>query len=244
MLDFDGTLSPIVANPNDAVLPPCTKKILQAAQKHFPVAIISGRSLQDIRKRVGIDGIVYAGSHGFEWQIDDQYCFHPIPQSSQMALAKVAHQLSRLAGSHPGLILDSRTACFAINYRFINPAQQKRFKTEAQTIVRPFIKSGTLRLMDNIYTFEITPCIEWTKGYWARLMFDSFNQSANSPKVPIYIGDSITDEDVFEMFGNGITIHIGKTMKSAARFYLHDCEETAEFLAFIVSRVTEGKRIS
>src|SRR5438128_10655596 len=65
-LDYDGTLTPIVSQPEQAVLMDSTRAILRTLAAKMPVAILSGRELKDVRKRVAIDGIVYAGSHGFE----------------------------------------------------------------------------------------------------------------------------------------------------------------------------------
>src|ERR1700746_3791428 len=65
-LDYDGTLSPIVSRPEQAVLSGSMPAVLRALVTKLPVAILSGRDLEDVRQRVGIDAIVYAGSHGFD----------------------------------------------------------------------------------------------------------------------------------------------------------------------------------
>ena len=65
-LDYDGTLTPIVGHPEDAWLPESMRQTLRSLASHLPVAILSGRDLDDVRGRVLVDGIVYAGSHGFD----------------------------------------------------------------------------------------------------------------------------------------------------------------------------------
>jgi trehalose 6-phosphate phosphatase len=66
-LDFDGVLAPIVERPDDAALPAETRAELERLVERYPlVAIVSGRDGEDVRARVGIDGIVYVGSHGLE----------------------------------------------------------------------------------------------------------------------------------------------------------------------------------
>src|SRR6267142_5502760 len=65
-LDYDGTLTPIVSHPEDAWLPDSMRQTLQSLAARVPVAILSGRDLDDVRGRVLVDGIVYAGSHGFD----------------------------------------------------------------------------------------------------------------------------------------------------------------------------------
>src|SRR5690242_10392430 len=65
-LDYDGTLTPIVSDPEKALLSDSMRQTLQELATHIAVAILSGRDLDDVRRRVGIDKIIYAGSHGFD----------------------------------------------------------------------------------------------------------------------------------------------------------------------------------
>ena len=68
LLDYDGTLSPIAPHPDLATIPPETKKILErlANMSDVFIAIISGRSVNNVKEMVGIEGITYAGNHGLE----------------------------------------------------------------------------------------------------------------------------------------------------------------------------------
>src|SRR5438132_9421855 len=70
-LDYDGTLTPIVRRPDEAVLPSATRDALARAAERSPVAILSGRDLADVRAMVGVEGITYAGSHGFDIALPD-----------------------------------------------------------------------------------------------------------------------------------------------------------------------------
>src|ERR1043166_9757376 len=65
-LDYDGTLTPIVNQPEDAWLSGSMRQGLKQRAARVPLAILSGRDLKDVRRRVGIDAIFYAGSHGFD----------------------------------------------------------------------------------------------------------------------------------------------------------------------------------
>src|SRR6478736_421584 len=65
-LDYDGTLAPIVSHPEDAWLSDSMRQPLRSLAARVPVAILSGRDLDDVRGREHVDGIVYAGSHGFD----------------------------------------------------------------------------------------------------------------------------------------------------------------------------------
>lgn len=65
-LDYDGTLTPIVNDPKQALLAPEMKELLKQLKEYFITGIISGRSLKKIENFIGIDGLFYAGSHGFD----------------------------------------------------------------------------------------------------------------------------------------------------------------------------------
>ena len=68
LLDYDGTLSPIAPHPDLAIIPPETKSVLErlANMPDVFVAIVSGRSVNNVKEMVGIEGITYAGNHGLE----------------------------------------------------------------------------------------------------------------------------------------------------------------------------------
>ena len=71
-LDFDGTLAPIVAQPADAAIDPRVPPLLAPLQGRLPVAIVSGRGLDDLGPRVPLPGLVLIGNHGNEWAEDGE----------------------------------------------------------------------------------------------------------------------------------------------------------------------------
>ncbi len=87
LLDYDGTLSPIASHPDLAVMPTETRKVLERLANHPDVfiAVISGRSVTNVKEMVGIDGITYAGNHGLEILHPDGTKFvHPMPAENQV----------------------------------------------------------------------------------------------------------------------------------------------------------------
>jgi len=96
LLDYDGTLSPIAPTPALATIPTETKKILERLSNHPDVfiAVISGRSVTDVKGMVGIEGITYAGNHGLEILHNDGSKFvHTMPDEHQENLASMLKQL-------------------------------------------------------------------------------------------------------------------------------------------------------
>ncbi|MEE9219877.1 MAG: trehalose-phosphatase, partial [Acidobacteriota bacterium] len=65
-LDYDGTLTPIVSRPELATLPAAMREVLKEVAARVPVAIVSGRDRRDVEALVGLEGLIYAGSHGFD----------------------------------------------------------------------------------------------------------------------------------------------------------------------------------
>uniref|UniRef100_A0A453PIY0 Trehalose 6-phosphate phosphatase n=1 Tax=Aegilops tauschii subsp. strangulata TaxID=200361 RepID=A0A453PIY0_AEGTS len=65
-LDYDGTLSPIVANPDAAYMSDAMREAVRDVAKHFPTAIVSGRCRDKVHNFVGLSELYYAGSHGMD----------------------------------------------------------------------------------------------------------------------------------------------------------------------------------
>src|SRR3989344_276845 len=108
MLDFDGTLTPIVTHPKNAVMLSKTRETIRRAAKKFPVAIISGRPLEDIKRLVGIPGITYAGEHGRTWQIGARRFQKPVPAALMRALKAARKELILVARKYPTLVREEK----------------------------------------------------------------------------------------------------------------------------------------
>ena len=101
--DFDGTLSEIVEDPDAARLVDGAADALTSLSAACPVAILSGRDLADVRERIGLPGLWYAGSHGFELTgPDGAHHENPEAAASIPVLAEAAAALGRPARPHSG----------------------------------------------------------------------------------------------------------------------------------------------
>ena len=217
MLDFDGVLSPIVKLPSEARMSSATRQALTACVKKMPVAIITGRTLPDIEKRVGLRDVIYAGSHGLEWKIDGRVHRKRIYQKTLSAFEVARRSLLRHAKLFPEMFVENKSYGLALGYRSLSTAQARRFRVGATDIVKKFDRTSRIRVIDNLYTFEIMPDSEWTKGDCARHIY---NTTAKGSALAIYIGDGLTDEDAFRVFAkSGITIRVGKSHTSFAQYY-------------------------
>lgn len=230
MLDFDGTLSPFSDHPADAALSPATRQAVRAAASMMPTAIISGRMLSDIKRRVGIHGIAYAGSHGREWEVRGKRHEAPVSRRAETALRAARAALQAIADGYPALIRERKAHSIAFCDRPLTPSERRAWRRKALRASKPFLGEH-LRLLDADHTIEIAAGPEWTKGECALLLWEKLGKN----RLPVYIGDSLTDEDAFRALTDGITIRIGRKKSSAARYVLRRRSDIDELLSALTS---------
>src|SRR5512136_1712995 len=107
LTDFDGTLSPIVGRPEEAVLPGDTRRVLETLAGHarVGVAVISGRALGDIKNRVGIQGITYAGNHGIEIEGPWIKFVYPPAEAMRPVMRHLRSTLSKVLAGFEGALV-------------------------------------------------------------------------------------------------------------------------------------------
>jgi len=235
-LDYDGTLTPIVEDPDQALLPQETRDVLEGLARRCPVAIISGRDLSDVRRRVGLDSIFYAGSHGFElagphhWHSEHQEGARLLPQLDEAE--QRLHQEIQI----PGARVERKRFAIAIHYRL---AREEDVPALAEVVARVRSQCPGLRQTVGKKIFELRPDIPWDKGQAVLWFLDQLG--LNAPEVvPFYIGDDVTDEDVFQALqdrGIGIVVRDGP-WATAARFALDGPGEVRRFLELLLAALT------
>src|SRR5215472_9053439 len=159
-LDYDGTLSPIVSRPEQAVLSDSMRAVLRALATKLPVAILSGRDLDDVRRRVGIDAIVYAGSHGFD--IAGPRGLHRQMGSEFLPNLDMAEkELHDVLGGIPGAFVERKRFSIAAHYRNVN----ENCLPEVQRLVdATAARHPELRRINGKKVYELLPNVDWDKG--------------------------------------------------------------------------------
>ncbi len=228
MLDFDGTLSPIVAHHRAASVSSRTRALLRNVAHRFPTAIISGRALSDVRKRVGLP-ISYVGSHGLESRVLGALKIHVrIPQTSERIFRQAQWALKGVVRKYPDVKVENKKLCYAIHYRSLSPVKARLFVAEALAVINAYVCPDGIRVLNDMYTFDIMPDLKRTKG---RAAYELSRVLRCTPSaIPIYIGDSSTDEDAFRALAGGITIRVGKSTTSAAQYYFKSRSGVDRFL--------------
>ena len=237
-LDYDGTLTPIVDRPEEACLDEGTKRALEAASQVCLVAIVSGRDLDDVRERVGIESLYYAGSHGFDIAgpgglrlQSPQAKFLPILERAERDLRRA---LERIEGAQ----VERKRFSLAAHYRNVPEGEVDRVEEAVSRLADTY---GPLRRSEGKKVFELQPKIDWHKGKAVLWLLDALG--LEGPEVlPLYIGDDTTDEDAFRSLADrGVTIRVEEDPRSTeARYRVANPEEVGVFLGKLISEVIEA----
>ncbi|MFO7659048.1 MAG: trehalose-phosphatase [Bacteroidales bacterium] len=229
-LDYDGTLSPIVKRPEDAILSKEMKNVLEQCAARFTVAIVSGRDMDDVKNLVGIENIIYAGSHGFRISgPDGLYMEHEKTEEILPQLDKIENELNNSLNGITGLLVDRKR--YAVGVHFRNTAEDqlpKIIKTVDDLLERfPEFKKGEGKKI-----VEIKPGVDWHKGKAINWIIEKSGLADNPDIMPIYIGDDVTDEDAFRTLSDkGIGILVGvHEQPTAAKYALKNVYQVRLFL--------------
>jgi len=229
-LDYDGTLSEIVSDPDAATLVDGAAKALENLAALCPVAILSGRDLADIRDRVGLPGIWYAGSHGFELiGPDGNHHQNGAAATAIPVLASAAAELRDKLTQIPGVLVEHKRFAVAVHYRNVAPERVGEVVASAHWGGQ---RHG-LRVTSGRKVVELRPDIDWDKGTALAWIRDRIPQTGRM--LPIFVGDDLTDEDAFDAIRfNGIGLIVrhdeDRDRPTAAQFVLKNTTEVSEFL--------------
>ncbi len=239
--DFDGTLAPLVPDPPAARLSLAVSRnlVLLLSLPQARTAIVSGRSLVDLSRRVPLRGLGLAGNHGLEIALPEKTWKHPVVQACARPLARLSLRLRQELHGLPGWYLESKGAGLAIHYRHAPPEAIPELFRRVEAVVGQTQEYSCLRLVKATWTLEIRPAVDWDKGRaveWILLTW----YGADWPLLvlPVFVGDEATDEDAFRFLGSrGITVmvdHQGcdQDRLTAAQFTLAGPEEMPRFLGW------------
>lgn len=230
LLDFDGTLAPIVARPEMAGMPKRTRRALDSLMvlSGVTVAVVSGRGLADVRERAAIPGIAYAGNHGMEIEGAGLHRIHPEAAAARPELEEAAREIGYVLGAIDGAFVEDKGLTLSIHYR-----QAAERKAEVRNAVNGAAGGRPgLKVTEGKMVLEVRPRVEWDKGRAVLFLLDQMRPPAGAPVL--YLGDDRTDEDAFRALegwspsAEGVLIADPLPVESAARSYLRDPAEVGE----------------
>lgn len=220
--DFDGTLAKISKNADKATLSRRNQAFLMRLSCLAPVAIISGRGVDDLKKRIDIPDIDLVGNHGLEgihrWK------------SKQMKAKKLCQQWLRQLKRHhlgPGIFIENKRYSLSIHFR-----DSKNKKISAKTIADTIEQlKPSPRIIHGKCVYNIIPAHSPHKGT-ALLEL----KRVKKIKKIFYVGDDDTDEDVFKLKNPALlSVRVGKKKTSQAQYYLQRQSEVSKVLETILS---------
>ena len=222
-LDYDGTLAPIADSPERAVLSAETRELVARLAGGIPVAVVSGRNIEDLQQRIGIEGVIYAGNHGAEIRFKAETLVSQQSRRDRRRLEEFVDRLRSALSSISGVLVEDKGITASVHYRLVDLKKLADFSAVFTKIAGEYAKF--FRITSGKKVFEIRPLKAWNKGDAVRWILEH----RGAGKTPVYIGDDVTDEDAFIMLkGKGHSIAVGGS--AFADYYVEKQEAVARVL--------------
>lgn len=250
-LDYDGTLSPIVDDPDKAFMTAEMREAVRDTSKYFPTAIVSGRCRAKVFNFVKLSELYYAGSHGMDIKAPAKgrkyrngnnrtVLCQPAREFLPM-IDEVYKSLVEKTKSIAGAKVENNKFCLSVHFRRVEEKVWTELAEQVKSVTKEYPK---LRLTQGRKVLEIRPSIKWDKGKALEFLLESLGYANSNDVLPIYIGDDRTDEDAFKVLrdrGQGFGILVSKAPKETNASY--SLQEPLEVMYFL-NRFVEWKRSS
>jgi trehalose 6-phosphate phosphatase len=218
--DFDGTLAPIVADREDAYMRSRTSELFTKVCTLYPTAVISGRSQADVSARLGEARVNYViGNHGLEPGVG--------LEEFQEEITLARESLESLLASIAGVDLEDKRYSLALHYR------RSRNRRVARSAIVAAVAALPVRMRVVLGKLVVNVVPERAPNKGDALMELRRVEQADTA---LYLGDDITDEDVFKLDQPGrlLSVRVGESRSSAATYFLRDQREMDRLLAKLV----------
>ena len=236
-IDYDGTLTPIVARPDLAVLSDTVRALVRRLASTTHITIVSGRDIDVIRQLVAIDGLGYVGSHGLDIAGPLKFGLRRhVAEACTPALDAVESALRRRTEGIDGVLVERKRFSISTHVREVDP----RWHPQVEAIVDELrLRHPTLRREGGKMLYELRPDVDWDKGAAVMWLLDGMGID---PSHALYIGDDLTDETAFAALGGrGTTVIVAGSdddRPTAAQFRVDDPAEVAT----VLERLVEHRR--
>ena len=211
-LDYDGTLTPIVARPELATLPDGMRATLRDLAAGLPVAVVSGRDVEVVAGLVGIEGLAYAGSHGLDIiGFGDGAPRREVAREFVPQLDAAERELRRATAGVSGVLVERKRFSVATHVRLAAPADHNPVESIVERVARAH---PSLRRERGKMVFELRPDLDWDKGRAVCWLLEALGRDL---AAALFIGDDLTDETVFRaLAGRGLGIVVSETERPTA----------------------------
>lgn len=229
-LDFDGTLVALRQFPDEVQLEPDVRATLEslASRRDILISIVSGREMWDLRRCVGIPGIVYAGEHGMEIRGRGLQFIEPAALARRGVIKLIAQELTGSLREIPGVFVEEKHLTLAVHYRLARRDDTAEIRDRVRSVVD--MAGAQAELRPGKMVWEILPRTGWRKGAAADWIYKSCDSRDG---LPVYAGDDEADEDAFQHLRGWITIRVGCNDNTSARYTLAGPDEVHQFLIWL-----------
>jgi len=233
--DFDGTLAPIVKDPQRACMPAAVLRRLIVLSEHARVAIVTGRSVEDICTRLDFLPDYVVGNHGIEGVPGWEGRAESYRQLCQRWEQDLTAALQDHANFEQGIWVENKTYSLSVHYRMA----RERTQAEDRLVQLFATRMPDAHVMKGKCVFNLLPPEAPNKG---SALVHLLNISG-APSV-LYVGDDVTDEDVFRLRRDDVlTVRVERAADSAAEFFLHHRLDMVQLLDVLIERL-RGKAAS
>jgi trehalose-phosphatase len=239
-LDYDGTLAPIAPTPAQAAPLPGTAELLTllARKRSTRVAIVTGRTVADVRSFIDLPQLYYVGIHGLEIRRPGEAVrMAPSATAVQAAMPAIRAEVDGAVRNLRGVFLEEKGAAIACHYRLASRVDAQAARTAVVAIAERYAERGVpVKHLDGHEVTEIRPA-DVDKGAAVATLLAEVHPTP----LALYIGDDRTDEDAFAKLPlDAITIRVGSPEhESYARFRLPDPAAVRRFLDAVAARRSE-----
>lgn len=232
VFDFDGTLAPIVPDADKAYLPEEIKQRLLHLMQLAPVAILTGRSVKDIGSRLGFEPHHLLGNHGIEGLPGWEARARQYRDLCRDWVGKLKTALQADESFDPGIQIEDKTYSLSVHYRHV--ADQKNMESRLAELFSKLVPDA--RVVDGKCVFNLLPADAEHKGSaMEKLMAVTGASSA------IYVGDDVTDEDVFRLrHPQVLSVRVESSESSAAELYLPQPDDMLTLLDELIKRLQQA----
>ncbi|PIN02426.1 Trehalose-phosphatase [Handroanthus impetiginosus] len=260
-LDYDGTLSPIVNDPNRAFMSDPMRSAVREVARHFPTAIISGRSRDKVYEFVKLDEVYYAGSHGMDIMgpplhlnsYDDKYQTNTLDDKGNEitffqpakeylpSIKKMLKELRKRTCDVPGAFVEDNRFCISVHYRHVLDEDYGLLEEIIRDVLSEY---SFFHLTRGKKVLEIRPSIKWNKGDALVYLLETLGFSNSEKVLPFYLGDDKTDEDAFKVLrtrGQGYPIIVSSVPRETSALY--SLRDPSEVLSFLIRLARWGEEL-
>jgi trehalose 6-phosphate phosphatase len=247
-LDYDGTLTPIVDRPEDALISDSMREAVRRLAARCPVCVVSGRDRPVVQRLMGVDDLIVAGSHGFDiWSPAGGGVERFEGGRFEDLLGTVRERVEAELAGVQGALVEPKRSSVAVHYRLVADAERPRVEAVVDAVLAEH--PDELRVTPGKLVYEIQPRIDWDKGRAVLHLLDALGLD-RADVVPLYLGDDLTDEDAFRALdGRGVGVLVARPddpevagRATAADLALRDVAEVERFLDRLASFLPPPRR--